>query len=355
MLKLRHIFFLCLSVVFSSSYSQNILHLCEGVGIENFKVPYLQGSFYQWQINGSLGVATIVGGNGTEEITIDIQSSGSFVLLVQETDSNGCNGTDSIQVIIHPLPQTDFSVSGNCLENPTIFSDNSYILTDSLVNYIWDFGDGEISAGTPTSHYYQSLGFYPVKLIVTSNFGCRDSITKNVQIFPKPIVDFSYNPLSASIINPIIDFTNQSISAIPTIWDFDDSTLSYKENPTHEFTYPGSFNVMLVASDSNNCVDSAEHIINIFYELLLYTPNSFSPNGDGDNDIFLPKGYRMNKYKSYQFMIYNRWGEVVFTTDNTANGWDGNNAKADVFTWVIILTDEMGAIRKQVGEVTLLK
>jgi len=345
----------CLSVVVSSSFSQNILHLCEGVGLENFKVPYLQGSFYQWNINAPLGIATIVGGNGTEQILVDVISAGNFVLSVEETDSNGCKGTDSMQVIIHPLPQTDFSFSGNCLENPAIFTDNSTIISDSLVNYIWYFSDGGISAGTPVSHYFQTLGNYPVKLIVTSNYGCRDSTVKNVQVFPKPIVDFSYNPLSASIINPIIDFTNQSIGVLPIIWDFDDTTFSFFENPTHEFTYPGSFDVMLVAADSNSCVDSTEHTINIFYEFLLYTPNSFTPNGDGDNDVFLPKGFRMNKCQSYQFIIYNRWGEEVFTTNTIGEGWDGIDAKSDVFTWVIILTDEMGAIRKKVGEVTLIR
>ena len=355
MLKLRHILFLCLSVVVSNSFSQNTLHLCEGIGLENFKVPYLQGSFYQWQINGPSGIATIVGGNGTEQILVNVQSAGNFVLSVLETDSNGCNGIDSIQVIIHPLPQVDFSVSGNCLENPTVFMDNTYIPSDSLVSFIWEFYDGTLTTGKSVSHYYQTLGFYPVKLIVTSNFGCRDSIIKNVQILPKPIVNFTYNPLSTTIVNPVIDFTHQSIDALPIIWNFDDSTFSFLENPTHEFTYPGSFDVMLVASDSNNCIDSVTHIINIFYELLLYTPTSFTPNEDGDNDIFLPKGYRMNKYQSYQFIIYNRWGQEIFYTDRIGEGWDGANAKSDVFTWVIILTDEMGAIRKKSGEVTLIR
>ena len=118
------------------------------------------------------------------------------------------------------LPQVDFVFSGNCLENPTVFLDNSAIISDSLVDFIWQFGDGVISAGNSTYHNYQMLGNYSVKLIVTSSFGCRDSLIKNVQVLPKPIVDFSYNPLSATIINPIINFSNQSIDAVPTIWDF---------------------------------------------------------------------------------------------------------------------------------------
>ena len=355
MRKLRHILFVCLSVVLSNSYSQNTIHLCEGFDLESFGVPYLQGSIYQWQINGSVGVANIAGGNGTSQILVDILSAGSFVLSVEEVDSNGCTDTDSIYVIIHPLPEVDFVFSGNCLENPTLFSDNSVITFDSLTSFIWYFGDGASSQGSSSYHDYQALGDYPVKLIVTSSFGCTDSVVKNVQILPKPIVDFTYNPLSATIINPVIDFTNQSVSALPFIWDFDDSTFSFLENPTHEFNYPGSFDVMLVAVDSNNCVDSIEHTINIFYEFLLYTPSSFTPNGDGDNDIFLPKGYRMNKYQSYQFIVYNKWGEIVFTTDKITEGWDGANFKSDVFTWVIVIKDEMGAIRKKVGEVTLIK
>ena len=137
MLNFRRILFVCLSVFFSNSYSQNTLHFCEGVGAENFRVPYLQGSVYQWQINGSSGIANIVGGNGTSQILVDIQSAGNFVLSVEETDSNGCKAADSMQVIIHPLPQVDFVFTGNCLENPTVFLDNSTITSDSLVDFIW--------------------------------------------------------------------------------------------------------------------------------------------------------------------------------------------------------------------------
>lgn len=355
MLTLRHIIFLCLLVQFTKVEAQNVLHLCEGSGLENFKVPVHQGSFYLWQINATSGIATITSGNGTESITVDILSIGGFSLLVTETDSNGCTGTDSMQVVVHPLPVADFAFSGNCLENPTVFMDNSYLLSDSLVNFIWYFDDGLIGAGDSTVHYYNDLGNHTVRLVVTSNFGCKDSIVRNVPIFSPPIVDFSYDPLSATIVDPIIQFTNKSIDALPIFWDFDDATFSIETNPSHSFNYPGSFEVLLIAEDSNLCVDSALHTINIFYEFLFYVPNSFTPNDDGENDIFIPKGFRMNEYKEYLFIVYNRWGEEVFRTNQIGKGWDGKDAKTDVFTWAIIITDELGAIRKQVGEVTLVR
>jgi len=297
---------------------------------------------------------SILWNNGQTTIFTYAFTSGNYFATV--TDSNGCaNSSLPIMVSMHPNPEANFTFSANCLRGPTLFTDISTIASDSLVNFIWDFGDGQIGIGNQTLHNYQNTGAHFVRLLVISSFGCKDSIRKNIQILPKPIVDFSYNPLSTTIVNPIIDFTNQSINALPTIWDFDDSTFSFLESPTHEFTYPGSFDVMLVAADSNNCTDSIEHTINIYYELLLYTPNSFTPNGDGDNDVFLPMGFRMNKYQNYQFTIFNKWGEIIFSTDKTAEGWDGANAKANVFTWVVTLTDEMGAIRKKVGQVMLIR
>ena len=99
------------------------MHLCVGDTNHNFFVPYTLGSTYQWQVQDSSTIATITSGNGTEHIKIDLNNTGVFKLVVTETDVNGCNGSDSMQVIIHPLPQVDFVVSGNCLENLTIFTD----------------------------------------------------------------------------------------------------------------------------------------------------------------------------------------------------------------------------------------
>jgi len=73
------------------------------------------------------------------------------------------------------------------------------------------------------------------------------------------------------------------------------------------------------------------------------------------NDKFGPKGIRMEKYESYEFTVFNRWGEKVFTTDKVIEQWDGADGLPGTYTWSIIIIDELGAVRKKAGRVILIK
>ena len=112
---------------------------------------------------------------------------------------------------------------------------------------------------------------------------------------------------------------------------------------------------MLTVSDTNLCVDSVAHKIIMYYDYVLYVPNTFTPNADGDNDKFGPIGFRMEKYESYQFIVYNRWGGQVFITELVSEKWDGIGAQSGIYNWVVIIKDELGAIRKESGTVRLIK
>ena len=90
--------------------AQNIVHLCVG-GSHDFGIPLTAGSVYDWNIQNS-SIATIVSGNGTEQITIDLNSIGLFKLIVEETNQDGCLGYDSIIVEVHDLPSADIVALG---------------------------------------------------------------------------------------------------------------------------------------------------------------------------------------------------------------------------------------------------
>ena len=133
----------------------------------------------------------------------------------------------------------------------------------------------------------------------------------------------------------------------PILWSFDDGRDTTIENPIHIFSDPGNYEVKLYVSDTNNCMDSVSHNITVYYDFILYVPNSFTPNIDGKNDLFLPKGLRMEKYQSYEFTIFDRWGEEIFRTNKISEGWNGDNAISGKYTWVIIITDELGEVGKK--------
>jgi gliding motility-associated-like protein len=118
--------------------------------------------------------------------------------------------------------------------------------------------------------------------------------------------------------------------------------------------------VILNAYSSNGCADTAMLWINIYPDLIFYVPNAFTPDDDQYNQVFKPVFSSGFSAKNYNFSIYNRWGELIFETDQINQGWDGTyhnmRCQDDVYTWKIRLMSAVTGSRKEyVGHVTLLK
>jgi gliding motility-associated-like protein len=407
--------------------AQNTVHLCVGDN-HNFGVPYTMGSSYNWQVQANTTSATITSGNGTEHIIMDLNNSGVFQLLVEETDVNGCIGYDSIlveiyalpnpnifalgpisfcegdsvllqvdsnyvtqswnngtttiytyadtsgnyyvnvtdtngcsnnsnaiNVVVHPNPIADFIMDGICINTPSQFMNTSTVSTGNIVSSIWYLGNGDVVNGDSLLYTYTFPGDYYTQLFITSDYGCLDSIGKWYSIYNPPIASFEYNPFTVSTLQPEMNFVTTTSNFISVFWDFDDSTYSTLPNPLHEFEDPGIHDVILMVTDSNQCIDSVIHRITMYYDFVLFIPNTFTPDKDGINDKFGPKGIRMQKYESYEFTVFNRWGEKIFTTDKVSEQWNGENGITGAYTWVIIIIDELGAVRKKSGKVMLIK
>jgi gliding motility-associated-like protein len=112
----------------------------------------------------------------------------------------------------------------------------------------------------------------------------------------------------------------------------------------------------MVATTEYGCKATITKILEVKEEFLLYIPNTFTPNGDGENDIFKPKG---SGIKAYNLVVYDRWGQQIFVTTDIVRGWDGtfkgNECQNGVYVYAIIAINNDNAKFEKVGHITLLK
>jgi len=276
--------------------------------------------------------------------------------FVNVTDTNGCsNSSNIITTDIYPKPDADFIVDGICVNTISKLLNTSTISIGDIVTSIWYLDNGEVVYGDSLLNTYTNTGDYYAELFVTSDYGCVDSVGRVYSIYNIPNASFKYNPFSVSTLQPEMNFINTTPNTTSVFWDFDDSTFSVLHNPFHEFEKAGIYDVWLTVNDSNQCIDSVMHTIIMYYDFVLHVPTAFTANNDDNNDSFCPQGLRMDKYESYEFFIFNKWGEIIFETDKINECWDGANSQHGSYAWAIIIVDELGEVRKKVGEVLLIK
>ncbi len=187
---------------------------------------------------------------------------GTFPVILTVTNSYGCVGTDTINVIVHPEPIADFAAADVCYGSTTQFTDQSSIngVGNNIATWSWDFGDGApIDNSQNPSHTYVSPGTYVVVLTVITNNGCSSTIQKNTVVYPNPTADFSFNTVclgqatSFSDLSVVIGNGNNNYALN---WDFGDGTNAIIQNPSHTYLNPGTYNVTLVITTNKGCIDS---------------------------------------------------------------------------------------------------
>lgn len=237
------------------------------------------------------------------------------------------------------------------------------------LTYEWQLGDGNTSIDPTPLHTY-SAGTYVAALTVATPAGCTSTNTSGGQIFAyaPPIAAFMADPATTTIDDPNISFTDLSTgNIIQYDWDFGDGAWSDLQNPAHTYGNIGIYPVDLWVRDANGCVDSVKHNVEITPVYDITIPNVFTPdpNGGGggywdpenlDNDVF----YAFLEYvEEYQMRIYNRWGELIFESDDAAYGWDGtyrgNMSPQDAYVYKLWVKFIDGKEMERKGDITLLR
>jgi PKD repeat protein len=236
-------------------------------------------------------------------------------------------------------------------------------------SYIWDFDDGQFSTEkNPTHTFYQSKVHH--EKLTANGLSGIDTIQQAIYIHGTPTAVFNVYPTNARNLTQVFKFVNNSADASYYLWDFGDGVTSAEEDATHIYGEAGTFTVILYAWSENGCPDTLikESLIHVIAgEGNTEFPNVFIWNGSGpsgghwtegtiDNTVFHPN---MENVAELKMIIYTRWGEKVFETNEVHVGWDGYLNSGELATqgvyvykaWVTYVSGEQDLLT---GDVTFL-
>ncbi len=334
------------------------------------QAPVCAGTAFVFSNNSTVTSGSIVGhswdfGDGT--IGTDVMpshiytSAGPYLVSLSILTDAGCTSQVSHMLTVNPLPAVDFTTQPQCAGLPVLFTDLSDASPNGIVKWIWDFGDGATSWWDQhPAHVYSNPGWYTIGLTIVTDSGCVSGITRPnaVEVFQLPEARFSYTPSSISIMDPRVYFRDLSLDATSWWWQFGDGVgQSDIPNPVYAYSDTGIYVVSLEIINQEGCRDTAYGEVFIEPDFTLYIPNAFTPNGDGINENFNPSGIGI---RTYDLLIFDRWGSQVFSSSNLSKGWDGRSANGTVcmqgvYVYTIRVLDYKNSERQYTGQVSLIR
>ena len=280
------------------------------------------------------------------------------------TDINECKATTEKTIRYFPVPPLliiEPSTFIGCTP-ATIEFINLSIPIDETYDIHWEFGDGNTGSDISPTHTYTSPGLYSIRIEVTSPIGCytEAEFPNWIRIEPSPDADFSYSPDELTSFNKTVRFQDQSTGAASWQWSMDDEAVLFDRDPVYTFQDTGRQRVELIVVHPSGCPDTIVKYLDVRPVVTYHLPNAFTPNGDGTNDNFFGVGI-LEGYRDFSMSIWNRWGEMVFYSEDPAQGWNGtkmNNgttATMGVYVYLVEYTGPRGERVELKGYVTLIR
>ncbi len=279
------------------------------------------------------------------------------VQLIAQTSAN-CVDTISSTVSIFNV-KANFSVLNSCIYDSVRFTDITNYSHGVISSWKWNFGDSFTSTLQNPSHLFQTNGTFNASMIIQTAEGCIDTIIKPITIYPSPVASFTVSALEYQVESQIT-FTDASTGAGSWNWNFGDNFgTSTNQKPTYAYLYPGNYMVSEVVKNEFGCSDTATQAITISKNDEVYSPvlpTGFTPNGDGVNDSLVVRG---GPFTDLLFNVYNEWGNLIYSTTDSAIGWDGTFHGVEQPIGVYVYTIKATAINnreyKVSGEITLIR
>jgi gliding motility-associated-like protein len=300
-----------------------------------------------FNLSDASGTLQTVTRNNLNPVNFNIKTAGVYTISLNVVDTLGCVDSFRKVIFIDNTPYADFTISDSiiCVGEPTQFRDT---VPEFSKLFTWNFGDGLLETNKHNPfHNYDADGIKIVTLTATFPVCPPYVVTKTVLVNDYPSVqlgpDTSYCPELTAAIN-----LNPNSFGTSYLWS------NGKTTPSIVVSEAGKY---WVEVSNNGC--AAVDTIEVQRDCYINIPNSFTPNGDGLNNYFMPADL-WRGISQYQMDIFNRWGEQVFTTTNiNSRGWDGKFGGKDqpvgTYIYQINVLFKTGQRKTYTGNVTLLR
>jgi gliding motility-associated-like protein len=310
--------------------TQTLYEICSG-GEVQLEVPEVLAGIAPFEIEWTDPSGQTLPGDSP---TVSVENPTEYCVTV--TDACSFEETICVLVNVHPIIPATFRLDTliGC-EPLAIEFTTDYTAFQNISAMNWDFGDGDAgntigSAG----HQYNRDGVYFPSLEIEDIFGCVYSHTSAVPVYvwDRPLSFFRVEPEKAILPNTTFQFTSLSNGATSYEWNFGGQGTSNAQDTLFTFTpgVVGEYFVYHIASNQYGCSDTSMKRIFVEEEIDVFIPNSFTPNGDGINDVWFVRGSGFQS-EGYSLEIYNRWGEVVYTSTDPLQAWTGGRTGGELY------------------------
>lgn len=296
------------------------------------------------------------------ELNYQINQSGEYTVKLISWTEAGCLDSTNLTIEVFPLPEIAYSsnLTNGCAPLCVDVNPEISIESGEVDYYVLDVSADRTFTNEASSHCYEESGGYDVSIVAFSDKGCRmDTLTESyINVYERAEAALTVDKEETDIFDPSFEFQSMSSNADSILWilngvdSITDDFFSYKFNDT------GTYNVELFAITRNSCNDTAFTSVRVNPVYVNHIPTAFSPNEDGINEAWKPIVYAVNYYR---VLIYDRWGSLMFESNDINEAWDGrkrgkgNICPVGVYVYQIKTVDVFGIERHYDGTISLLK
>lgn len=352
----------------------------------DLEISYVNKYGIEWYLNPKNGFSfDQQNGVATNDTTATLTFAGApndtttaynILIRTEKRADQECDAvTASWSGFIHPTPDVTITPDNADGCNPV---DVNWELTINnkidpiLASYQWDLNDGDVSNAQNPFKQYTTDGPNPNSVLVTSDKGCDTTVTGNIDVYPIPVAAFTPDPNNFTTAalpkfkftdNSFVDDAGLSSTVTEYYWDFGevliDTDTSTERNPIYWYEGDtGTYMVTFTVVTNYGCENTVTGPVEIGPDITVFIPNVFTPDGAGpsDNDDF---NIIVFGEKTFELIIFNRWGEQVFVSNNKEDGWDGTYKDApcqqDVYAYKLVVTSLDDEPYEYNGTITLIR